>query len=147
MLRATLAFAFFGAAIGSSLLALANGPVGPATYTPALTELRGRLGHGSTLVLAPTSGCWPTSTAATTSSGSSGAAGSASHSQGPPTRTAPPDGVAHVITQGSTTPPFADLRLARRAGPYFVWETRPAPAGRGPCPLISVGARADLDTG
>ena len=52
-LRPLLATAFVGAAAGCSLLALANGPVGPATYSPALTELRGRLGDGSTLVLGP----------------------------------------------------------------------------------------------
>jgi hypothetical protein len=146
VIRATLALAFFGAAIGSSLLALANGPVGPATYTPALTELRGRLGHGSTLVLAPERILadehgrdylvWELRGGRVCVA-----------PQGPPTRAAPPDGVAHVITQGSTTPPFAGLRLVRRAGPYFVFQTRPAPAGRGSCPLISVGARADLATG
>ena len=52
-LRLGLAVAFLGAAAGSSLLALVNGPVGPATYSPALTELRPALGRGSTLVLAP----------------------------------------------------------------------------------------------
>jgi hypothetical protein len=40
---------------GSSLLALANGPVGPSDYSPALAELRPKLGgeEASTLVLAP----------------------------------------------------------------------------------------------
>ena len=52
-LRLGLAVAFLGAAAGSSALALANGPVGPATYSPALTELRPTLGRDSTLVLAP----------------------------------------------------------------------------------------------
>ena len=44
-----------------------------------------------------------------------------------------------------SAPPFADLRLARRAGPYVLWRTRPAPSGHGTCPLISVGGRADPD--
>ena len=77
VLRATLALAFGAAATGSSLLALANGPVGPATYTPALTELRGGSGRAPPSC-SPPSGCWRTSTVATTSSGSSGGAGSAS---------------------------------------------------------------------
>jgi hypothetical protein len=41
------------AAGGCSLLALANAPVGPTSYSPALTELRPLLASGSTLVLAP----------------------------------------------------------------------------------------------
>ena len=34
------------------MLALANGPVGPADYTTKLTELRGEIGAGPTFVLA-----------------------------------------------------------------------------------------------
>ncbi|MFL5869985.1 MAG: hypothetical protein ACJ75R_02825 [Solirubrobacterales bacterium] len=44
---------FFVAAGLSSALALVNGPVGPTDYSPALAELRPKLGPGSTLVLAP----------------------------------------------------------------------------------------------
>ncbi len=145
LVRATLTLAFGAAAAGSSLLALANGPVGPATYTPALTELRGRLGQGSTLVLAPPRMLadehgrdylvWELRGGRVCVA-----------PQGPPTQAVPPDGVAHVIAPSSTTPPFAGLRLERRAGPYSVWETRPVPAGLGSCPLISVGGRADLPT-
>ena len=40
------------AAGGCSLLALANAPVGPTDYSPALTELRPLVADGSTLVLA-----------------------------------------------------------------------------------------------
>ena len=36
-----------------SLLAFANAPVGPTSYSPALTGLRPLLAGGSTLVLAP----------------------------------------------------------------------------------------------
>jgi hypothetical protein len=134
-IRGALALAFVGAATGSSLLALANGPVGPATYSPALTELRGSLGDGSTLVLAP----------ATMLADEHGrdylvwelrGGRVCVARQGPPTRSAPPAGVAHVITQGSSAPPFGRLRLVRRAGPYNVWKPRRAPAGRGPCPRI-----------
>ena len=51
-IRAVLALAFVLAAGASSLLALANGPVGPSSYSPALTELRLSLGTRSTLFLA-----------------------------------------------------------------------------------------------
>ncbi len=49
---AALALAFCAAAAACTVLALANGPVGPASYSPALTELRPKLRGGSTLVLA-----------------------------------------------------------------------------------------------
>jgi hypothetical protein len=50
-----LAALFVLGAGGSSVLALANGPVGPSDYSPGLAELRTRLGGegASTLVLAP----------------------------------------------------------------------------------------------
>src|SRR5204863_3123242 len=53
--RAAFAGAFLVAAGGCSVLALANGPVGPTTWSPALGELRPEIGSGSTLVLAPQS--------------------------------------------------------------------------------------------
>jgi hypothetical protein len=48
-----LAVAFLAAAGVSSLVVLINGPVGPSGYSPALADLRARLGDGSVLVLAP----------------------------------------------------------------------------------------------
>ena len=48
-----LAAVFAVAAAGSSVLALANGPVGPTAYSPALAELRSRLPGGSIYVYAP----------------------------------------------------------------------------------------------
>jgi hypothetical protein len=50
---ALFAAVFILAAGGSSVLALANGPVGPGSYSPALAELRPTIGGGSVLVLAP----------------------------------------------------------------------------------------------
>ncbi len=47
-----VAVVFLLAAAGCSLLALANAPVGPSSYTPALTELRPLVAADSTLVLA-----------------------------------------------------------------------------------------------
>jgi hypothetical protein len=48
-----LGAAFLVGAGVSSALALVNGPVGPSAYSPALAELRPKLGSGSILVLAP----------------------------------------------------------------------------------------------
>jgi hypothetical protein len=50
---ALLAAGFLAAAGGSSLLVLANGPVGPSDYSPALAELRPQLGRDSVVVFAP----------------------------------------------------------------------------------------------
>jgi hypothetical protein len=144
LLRTGLAVAFLGAAATSSALALVNGPVGPATYSPALTELRPALGGGSTLVLAPRRLLseehgrdylvWElrgsrVCVAAVDAFSRSGR---------------PPPGISQVITLGTTTEaPFANVRLARRDGSYALWETEPPPRGHGPCDLISVGGRAD----
>src|SRR6185437_17123255 len=43
---------FLGAAGFCSALALANAPVGPSSYSPALTGLRPLVANGSTVVLA-----------------------------------------------------------------------------------------------
>jgi hypothetical protein len=143
LLGAALAIAFLGAAGACSVLALANGPVGPASYTPSLTELRSALGRDSTLVLAP----------ASLLSEEHGRDYIVWELRGgrvcvepakSPANTPPPPGIAHVITQApASSPPFAGLRRGRRSGPYTLWERRPPPHGHGPCPLIAVGARAN----
>jgi len=142
-LQLGLGVAFLGAAAGSSALALVNGPVGPTTYSPALTELRPALGRDSTLVLAPQHMLaeehgrdylvWELR------GGRICVDQTAAPSPSPPSH-----GAAHVITQGSgETPPFTDLELARRAGPYALWRRRHVPPGHGSCPLISPGGRAN----
>jgi hypothetical protein len=142
-LQNALTAAFLAAAAGCSVLALVNGPVGPATYTPALTELRPALGTASTLVLAPEQLLadehgrdyivWELR------------GGRVCVDQlGAPSSSPPPHGAAHVITQGSPeTPPFTQLEFGRRSGPYVLWQRRPAPRGHGSCPLISPGGRAN----
>jgi hypothetical protein len=127
------------------MLALVNGPVGPATYSPVLTELRPVLDRGSTLVLAPEHMLdeehgrdylvWELR----------GGRVCVEAARAPSTEP-PPPGVWWVITQTpSTAAPFADLRLARHAGPYTLWERRPSPRRHGSCTVISVGQRADPD--
>ena len=51
-MRRPVAWLYLLAAAGCSLLALANAPVGPSSYSPALTSLRADVGEGPTLVLA-----------------------------------------------------------------------------------------------
>jgi hypothetical protein len=146
--KSVLATLFCLAAGACSILALVNGPVGPSTYTPALTELRSALGSGSTLVLLPDGVlndehgrdyvvwelrggrvCVAAETSATTGAAAAQPA---------------PAGIAHVITGTQERAPYAGFHLDRHAGPYTLWVRRPAPRGNGPCPLIAVGgARAN----
>ena len=109
-----------------------------------LTELRGRLGEASTLVLVPEHVLadehgrdylvWELR-------GGRVCVGAL----GTPASSRPPHGAAHVITQGSAAAPYRDLVLERRAGPYTLWRASPPPAGHGSCPPILVGGRANPD--
>jgi hypothetical protein len=132
------------AAGGCALLALANAPVGPTAYSPALTGLRPLVADGSTLVLASTRlldeehgeryiiwelrggrVCIEAATAADRRVSS--------------TAKRPPPGVRFVVTEnGARQPPFAGMRLRRAADPYLLWETVRAPRGKSDCPLIAV---------
>ena len=119
-----------------SLLAFANAPVGPSSYSPALTGFREDVGEGPTLVLA-------------------------SHQlladeQGTPFISwemrggrvciaaegeldDPPNGVRYVVTEGSPQdPPFPGLSVERVAKPYVLWEVDHPTGGESPCPLIAV---------
>jgi hypothetical protein len=135
-----LALAFVAAAAGCSLLALANGPVGPTSYSPALTELRPMLG-GSTLVLAPQSLLdahgrdylvWELRGGRVCVEPSSSAGGET------------PRGISQVITSDDVEAPFTDVRRVRQRGSYTVWTARLQGEPAGPCPLISPGARAEV---
>jgi hypothetical protein len=139
-----LALAFCATAAACTIVALVNGPVGPGTYSPALTEMRPDVRAGSTQVLvaepilADQHGrdyvVWELRGGRVCVEDEAGAGGPAGR---------PPRGVAHVIATAGEPAPYAGLRLVRRAGPYALWARRPAPAGPGPCPLIAVRARAN----
>ena len=145
-LRLGLSVTFLGAAAASSALALVNGPVGPAGYSPALTELRPTLGRGSTLVLAPQRMLDEEHGRDYLTWELRGGRVCVEAAGASPSPARPPAGISNVITMGSgPEPPFVGVRLARRAEPYALWRARPAPQGRGPCDLISVGGRADPD--
>jgi hypothetical protein len=142
-----LAVAYVLAAGGCTLLALANAPVGPTSYSPALTELRPLLASGSTLVLAQPrfldeehgapyiswelrGGRVCIEPEAIAGGGQPGAA---------PPGGAPPSGVRFVISEGPPQhPPLHGLRLRRLAGPYVLWERVGPVRGRSPCPQIAV---------
>ncbi len=125
------------AAGGCSLLAFANAPVGPTSYSPALTGLRPLIAADSTLALAPRTllddeqgvryVAWELRGGRVCISAEDEAGG------------APPPGVRFVITWAPPDrPPYPGLTLRRDAGPYLLWERRRAVAGPSPCPLIAV---------
>jgi hypothetical protein len=134
---AAAAGAIFALAAGvCSLLALANAPVGPILFSPALHDLRPLIAADSTLVIASDELLadqhggpfisWELrgGRVCIVSEGEVG--------------DAPPPGVRFVITRGDPdSPPFPALRLHRAASPYVLWEaTRPV-RGQSPCPLIA----------
>jgi hypothetical protein len=120
-----------------SLLAFANAPVGPTSYSPALTGLRPLLASSSTLVLAPDTLladeqgeryiAWELRGGRVCIEPASAAGGR------------PPTGIRFFVTGGpSTHAPFSQLILRRQARPYTVWERRGVVGGPSPCPLIAV---------
>jgi hypothetical protein len=136
LLRRPVAWLYLLAAAGCSLLALANTPVGPSSYSPALTGLRDDVGEGPTLVLAShrlLAEEHGTPYIAWELRGGRVCIASAGG-----VRRVPP-GVRYVITESEPgLPPFAALHLERVVPPYVLWkDTAPLP-GRSPCPLIAV---------
>ena len=127
-----------------SLLAFANAPVGPTSYSPALTSLRPLLATGSTLVLASNQLladehgtpyiAWELRGGRVCIEPESAAGGR------------PPTGVRYFVT--STSPsraPFSQLTRVRLAGPYVVWERRGVVGGPSPCPPIAVRQARQAD--
>jgi hypothetical protein len=144
LLRRPVALLYMALAGLCSLLALANAPVGPSSYSPALTGLRPLLAGGSTLVLAPDRLLaeehgeryivWELRGGRVCIEPASAAGG------------APPTGIRFFVTSSSAKAPFSRLTLRRRSGPYAVWERRGPLRGPSPCPLIAVRqARASAE--
>jgi len=136
LLRRPVAWLYLLAAAGCSLLALANVPVGPAAYSPALTGLRDEVGGGPTLVLAPRqllADEHGTSYIAWELRGGRVCIEAVEEAD-----RQPPPGVRFVITElDAGPPPFRGLRPFRVAPPYVLWK-RPGAHGHSPCPLIAV---------
>ncbi len=126
---------FIAAAGACSLLALANAPVGPTSYSPALTSLRPLVAADSTLVLASEE----------LLDDQHGAPFIAWELRGGRVciaadgeLDASPPGVRFVVTGDTPQPPFSALRVRRVAPPYVLWEATGPVRGQSPCPLIAV---------
>jgi hypothetical protein len=137
LLRRPVAWLYLLAAGGCSLLALANAPVGPSSYSPALTGLRAEVGDGPTLVLAPRpllAGehgipyiAWELRGGRVCIDSSEEAGARL------------PSGVRFVVTESpSSRSPFPGLRVRRAAPPYVLWERITPAHAPSPCPLIAV---------
>jgi hypothetical protein len=137
LLRRPVAWLYLLAAGGCCLLALANAPVGPASYSPALTELRADVGEGPTLVLA-------SRLLLADEHGSPYIAwelrgGRVCIETGAEAEGHPPPGVRFVVAEGGPTrPPFKGFRVDRVAPPYVLWRRLRPIRGPSPCPLIAV---------
>jgi hypothetical protein len=159
---APLALGYVSAAVASAALALANGPVGPGSYSPALADLRPELGPGSTLILAPEELLreahgrdylvWELrgNRVCVRERGPEGLEGLEG--------SAPPlDRLARVLVvddvgarEGAPRRPQAPPGLRLEAeGPGYTLFAAPGAgtAGPGPCPFISDGQRADPGAG
>jgi hypothetical protein len=135
---ASLAAWLFVLAAGlCSLLALANAPVGPTSYSPALTGLRPLVADDSTLVLASNQLladehgtpyiAWELRGGRVCIETEAEAGGK------------PPHGVRFIVTRGDDIqPPFPYLRVRKVAPPYVLWEATERLGGKSPCPLIAV---------
>lgn len=135
LLRRPVAWLYLAAAAGCSLLALANAPVGPSSYSSALTGFRTDVGEGPTLVLASHQLLDEDHGVPYISWELRGgrvciAAAEEAGSQ-------PPPGVRFVVTE-SPRAPFSHLRRLRGGGPYVLWERATPVRGESPCPLIAV---------
>ena len=135
---ATAAWVAFVAVAGlCSALALANAPVGPSTYTPALAAMRPLVEHGSTLILASPElleDDHGTNYLAWELRG--GRVCIATHEE---VGGDIPAGVRYVIVEGSRhRPPFPGLRPRKVLSPYVLWEVKGPIAARSACPLIAV---------
>lgn len=119
-----------------SALAFANAPVGPTSYSPALTGLRPLVAEDSTLVLAS-----PTLLA-----DEHGGPYISWELRGGRVCIAAEgeledltDGVRFVVTRGTRDEaPFPGLKVRKVAPPYVLWEVTGPIAAKSPCPLIAV---------
>jgi hypothetical protein len=137
LLRRPVAWLYLLAAGGCTLLALANAPIGPTSYTPSLTELRSTVGAGPTLVLVSRQlleeehgtpyVAWELRGGRVCIEPNDEAGGNL------------PPGVRFLVTEFSAGPaPFPGLRPKRVSPPYVLWETSAPIRSKSQCPLIAV---------
>ena len=136
LLRRPAAWLYLLAAAGCSLLALANAPVGPSSYSPALTGFRDDVGEGPTLVLASRQLLDEEQGAPYISWELRGGRVCIAAAEEAGDR--PPQGVRYIVTESNHVgPPFVGLRRVRTTPSYVLWEV-PGARGHTPCPLIAV---------
>jgi hypothetical protein len=137
LLRRPVAWLYLFAAGGCALLALANAPVGPSSYSPALTSLRADVGEGPTLVLASRQLLEAEHGTPYITWEMRG--GRVCIEFDDETGKHPPSGIRFVIAEAPPSQaPFPGLRVKRVAQPYVLWERTAAVHGHSPCPLIAV---------
>jgi len=137
LLRRPVAWLYLLAAGGCSLLAFANAPVGPSSYTPALTGLRSTVGAGPTLVLA--SHQLLEDEHGTPYIAWELRGGRVCIETDDEAGKNPPSGVRFVVTGSEERhPPFPGFRIDRLAPPYLLWRRAGQIHSQSPCPLIAV---------
>jgi hypothetical protein len=137
LLRRPVAWLYLAAAGGCALLALANVPVGPTSYSSALTGLRADVGEGPTVVIVPKQLLEDEHGIPYVAWELRGGRVCVEVAEEADARL--PGGVRFVVTESTPAePPFAGLRLRRVADPYVLWERRTGTRGESPCPLIAV---------
>jgi hypothetical protein len=137
LLRRPVAWLYLLAAGGCSLLALANAPVGPASYSPALTGLRSEVGEGPTLVIA--SHQLLADEHGTPYIAWELRGGRVCIESGEETEGHPPSGVRFVVVESTVgRPPFPGFHRKRVFPPYVLWERTGPASAHSSCPLIAV---------
>jgi hypothetical protein len=125
------------AAGSCSLLAFANTPVGPTSYSPALTGLRPLIADQPAIVLAPRQlleqeqGTRYIAWELRGGRVCIALADEADHT--------PPAGVRYVVSWAAEPrPPYTGMTVLKNARPYRLWRLRRITPGETPCPLIAV---------
>jgi hypothetical protein len=108
----------------SSLLALANAPVGPRDYSPGLALLRSAVSGGAVLVLAPQNQIGDEHAEPFIAWELRGVPEIRVETGGGETRSGrPPGGAAYVITgRAGPSPPYKGAELVKRVKPYRLWR-------------------------
>jgi hypothetical protein len=130
------AAAFLVSAAVCSALAFANAPVGPTSYSPALTQLRPLLASSSTVVLDPSdllANQHGSPYLAWELRGGRVCIGPVGESGG-----AVPHGARYVLAPAGSGAPYRGLRQVKPAGSFLLWKRRKPVSGPGDCPLIAV---------
>jgi hypothetical protein len=142
---AVLAASFAAAASGSTLLALANGPVGPAEWSSDILERKPL--PGATLVLAPDEFLvgehgrdfivWELRGGEVCIEANAG-----------PSAESPPPGITQVLVYGdSPEAPFQGTDGGTDVGEFTLWGVPEPTAGASECPFVADGDRADPSDG